>query len=93
MDKHIEPDFDAKTNVREYLLSEKALAVFVPEKWDGIKGIPHLELDFKPTLPDSLRPRARPVNPRLYEHAKAEFERLRGYFYTESNSAVDLHWL
>ena len=33
MDKHIEIDFDARTNVREYLLIEKALAVFVPEKW------------------------------------------------------------
>ena len=57
-------------------------------KWDGRKGIPKLQLDFRPTLPDSLRPRARPVNPRLYQHAKEEFERLKGYFYTESNSAI-----
>jgi hypothetical protein len=86
--EHVDRDFAKNSNVEEYLISEKALAVFVPEKWEGINGVAELELDFKPTLPENLRPRARPVNPRLYEHAKKEFDRLKGYFYTESNSPI-----
>jgi len=87
-EKHIDPEFAKATEIREYLLSEEATSVFVPETWDGIKGLPPLELDFKETLPESMRPRARPVNPRLYEHAKTEFDRLMTYFYTGSDSPI-----
>jgi len=87
-DKHIDPEFAKVTDIKEYMLTEEAMSVFVPVKWEGIKGIPPLELDFKETLPDSMRPRARPVNPRLYEHAKTEFERLMTYFYVGSDSPI-----
>jgi len=87
-EKHIDPEFARRTNIKEFLLTEEAISVFVPVKWEGIKGMPPLELDFKETLPDNMRPRARPVNPRLYEHAKTEFERLMTYFYVGSDSPI-----
>ena len=72
----------------ELLHSDLAMDVFVPSVWKGIEGIPDLELDFKDTLPESMRPRARPVNPRLYENAHKEFTRLCTYFYTPANSTL-----
>eukprot|EP00981_Chlorochromonas_danica_P010291 scaffold3085_cov211-Ochromonas_danica.AAC.1 len=42
--------------------------------WDGINNIEPLQLHWLPGLPSSMKPRARPVNPKLYEHAKKEFE-------------------
>ena len=35
-----------------------------------------------------MKPRARPVNPKLYQHAKLEFERLCKYFYVPSSSPI-----
>ena len=32
--------------------------------------------------------RARPINPKLYQAVKDEFQRLRGYFYVPSDSKV-----
>ena len=83
-DEHIAKGFMRETNVKELLLT-KGHKVFVPERWEGINGIPELELRWKDTLPDSMKPRARPVNPRLYENAKKEYERLCGYLYVPSN--------
>jgi hypothetical protein len=64
------------------------MQVFVPQNWQGINGIPPLELDWKENLPVSMKPRARPVNPKLFDNAKKEFERLSKYFYTPSNSDI-----
>ena len=38
------------------------------------------------TFPPFHKVRSLPVNPRLYEHAKKEFERLTGYMYRHSTS-------
>jgi hypothetical protein len=85
-DSHIQPDFKASTDVVK-LLKTKGVKVFVPSNWEGIKGIPDLELNFRSDLPKFKKPRARPINPKLYEHARAEFERLRTYFYIPSTSS------
>ena len=45
-----------------------------------------LDLKFKPNFPDSHRIRSRSINPKLYEHAKKEFDRLMKSMYTESVS-------
>ena len=63
-----------------------AKAVFVPREWTGIKGFPKLELKFKPNFPESHRIRSRPINRKLYEHARKEFDRLMKYMYKESVS-------
>ena len=85
---HVEKSFADTTTVLELLNSELAIDVFIPSVWNGIVGVPDLELDFKDTLPTSMRPRARPVNPRLYENAHKEFSRLCTYFYTPADSAI-----
>ena len=85
MPEHIAEDFDKATPVRELLLNE-GLKVFVPETWTGIRGVEPLKLTFKDTLPQRLKPKARPINPRLWEAAEKEFLRLRGYMYEKSRS-------
>jgi hypothetical protein len=84
---HVSKEFIDATNIVQ-LLTDKGAKVFVPQNWNGINEIPPLELKFTEGFPDSLKPRARPVNPKLFEHAKKEFERLRKYFYVPSTSPV-----
>jgi hypothetical protein len=88
IEDHVHPDFRASTPIVDFLLSEKALQCFVPEKWEGLKGFEPLELTFLPTLPASKKPKARPVNPKLMEAAKKEFNRLLTYFYRPSTSPI-----
>ena len=83
---HIAPEFAQQTKVIE-LLKVKGAQVFIPQNWDGINGIEPLELTFREEIPKS-KPHARPVNPRLFENAKAEFLRLNEYMYRASNSDV-----
>lgn len=84
---HVNKDFAESTDIVEYLLA-RAILVFVPEEWTGINGIPPLELNWKESLPGSMKPRARPVNPRLYDNAKKEFDRLCQYLYESSTSPL-----
>jgi hypothetical protein len=83
--EHVHPDVVKHTPILE-LLEGKALQVFVPDSWEGIKGVAPLKINFKPNMPDRLKPKTRYINPRLYEAAEKEFKRLRGYFYEESRS-------
>ena len=85
--EHVAEDFRKFTDIVE-LLKTKGLLVFVPRKWEGIKGIPPLKIEFRDGMPKKLKPRARPVNPRLYATAKKEFDRLMKYFYRPSKSPV-----
>ena len=85
--EHVAEDFRKFTDIVE-LLKTKGLLVFVPRKWEGIKGIPPLKIKFREGMPSKLKPRARPVNPRLYATAKKEFDRLMKYFYRPSKSPV-----
>ena len=86
IEEHVSAEFRKLTKVVE-LLSTKGVKAFVPNNWEGIKGIPPLEIEWKDD-PDVMKPRARPVNPKLYEAASKELERLLGYFYVPSNSPV-----
>lgn len=86
-DKQVDPNFAANTNVIE-LLKTKGLKVFVPQNWEGINGIPLFELEFREGLPPSIKPKARPINPKLFPAAQAEFQRLCKYFYKPSNSPI-----
>ena len=86
LDKHIGDYLKDSKRLRTLLASESAKRVFVPEQWTGIKGFPDLDLKFKPNFPESHRVRSRPINPKLYDNAKKEFDRLRMYMYKESDS-------
>lgn len=84
---HVSPDMISQTNVL-HLLMTKGLQVFVPKEWTGIKGIPPLKLKWKKDLPERVKPKARAINPKIWEVAKQEMERLQGYFYRKSRSPV-----
>lgn len=84
---HIDPEFRKAVPIEKYL-REIAVQVFVPQEWTGIKGIKEIDLEFLPGMPTMHKPKARPLNPRLAENAKKEFDRLKGYFYRPSTSDV-----
>lgn len=84
---HVCVDFLQQTAVRELLLTV-GKDVFVPSNWEGIRNIPPLEFNWSADMPKLIKPKARSVNPKLYEPAKREFERLKGYFYRPSDSPI-----
>jgi hypothetical protein len=85
---HVSEGFAQHSNIKALLQTELALNRFVPKKWEGLRSVEPIELQFKDTLPSSMKPKARPINPRLHEQAKAEFQRLSGYMYVPSDSPV-----
>ena len=83
-DKQIQPDFAKHTNIVN-LLNTKGKQVFIPSSWSGIEA-PEIELDISNDIPRDFRTARRNVNPKIYENAKLEFDRLSQYFYTPSTS-------
>jgi len=84
---HIEEEFRTSTNI-ENLLMEKS-QVFIPDgTWTGISGVDEVVIETTEDLPTSLTPKAAFINPLLFETAKKEFNRLLGYFYEPSTSAI-----
>ena len=73
--------------VIDVLRSELAQEVFAPSSWDGMK-VPPVKLVVKGELPARMMPKARPVRRELYAAAKAEFDRLKKYFYVDSESPI-----
>jgi hypothetical protein len=73
--EHVHSDFMKHTPILE-LLEGKALQVFVPDSWEGIKGVAPLKINCKPGMQDRLKPKTRYINPRLYEATEKEFKRL-----------------
>ena len=39
-------------------------------------------------IPDKMKPKARPINPKLWDNAKAEFQLLTKYFFCPSDSPI-----
>ena len=74
-------------HVMDLMRSDKALDVFAPLEWNGMAVEP-ATFTVRGQLPKRLTPKARPVRPELYDAAKKEFERLRRYFYVESDSPI-----
>jgi len=87
LDTHVHPEFAARTNIME-LLRTKGLPVFIPRNWAGINGIPPVDIEWLEGMPAIMKPSARPVNPRLYENAKKEYERLLTYFYMRCDGPI-----
>ncbi len=85
---HVSEEFRRESGVIDYLKSEEAIAVFVPEIWNRLAGFTELELEFRDDMPTNMRPSARPINSTLYQNALQEFERLRAYIFTDSDSEV-----
>jgi hypothetical protein len=83
---HIGPALKDSAEILKILTSELALDRFVPGSWTGITGFPPLEIKVRSDFPDSMKARARPINPKLYENAHKEFIRLKQYLYRDSVS-------
>ena len=88
LEGHVCKEFSDSTNIINLLKSSLGISVFVPTNWDGVKGLEPIEFNWKPGFPTSMKPKPRPVNPKLFENAKLEFERLLTYFYVPSDSPI-----
>ena len=75
LDTHVSPEFASKTKVLELLKSPLGIAAFVPQNWNGIKMEP-VTLRTKDTMPETYKPPARNVNPKIWDVARKEFDRL-----------------
>ena len=80
LETHVTPGIkNACLGIMDLLASDLALSVFVPTEWTGIKLKPYsLE----------IKARACPIRKALYRDAKAEFDRMRTYFYAPSTSTI-----
>ncbi len=86
---NVNPEFiRAKSEVLTFLRSNIALAVFCPEKWQGINGLEPLELEFLPNMPLRMRTPVRTIRPAILQTAKKEFDRLCKYMYVHDNSPI-----
>ena len=85
LETHVSKELQENTDIINYLMTS-ALPAFVPKDWTGVKGIPPLKLKWKDTLPARMKPKPRPINPKLWECTEKEFRRLCGYFYEASRS-------
>ena len=61
----------------QQLMTTKGLQVFIPQSWEGIKGIV-FDIRWKEGMPTHLKPKARPIHGRLVESVHKEFKRLCG---------------
>ena len=85
LNDHVDPKMREVTQIMKLLNTKWVMDVFVPPEWTGIRGKP-IDIEFTPDLPSSLKPEARPVNPKLLETANNEFLRLCQYMLVRSNS-------
>lgn len=85
---HVAEDWKLNTNVLDILLSKEALQVFVPKEWTGISGFEPVEFEWLHDMPTEHRPPYRPINPKLFNDTKKEFERMCQYMYRDSDSAI-----
>ena len=86
LDTHVCKDFQRATDILQ-LLKTKGVRVFVPQNWEGVRVKP-LHIDFIEGMPSLMKPRARPVNPKLFEHAHKAFLRLLTYMYVRCDGPV-----
>ena len=86
LDTHVDAEFAKLTKIMELLLSDLGISCFVPENWSGI-NIPPVTLKTKDDIPEKKKPPPRCINPKLWDVAKKEFDRLLTYFYVKSDSS------
>ena len=84
---NIHQDFINNSRIMELMKSERALGVFVKKEWTGIHRH-QLELEVDENMPNIIKPLSRRINPKIYDIARKEFERLSGYFYRDSDSSI-----
>ena len=65
LDKRLGDELKANTPIFDYQKTD-ALKAFVPTEWTGINGIEPLKLAWRDSLPLKMKPKAGPINPRLW---------------------------
>jgi hypothetical protein len=85
LETHVDAEFAKQTAILDLLLSDLGISCFVPKNWTGVKIDP-VTLKTKDDLPERKKPPARNINPKLWDVAKKEFDRLLTYFYVKSDS-------
>jgi hypothetical protein len=88
LESHVDEGFRKETDIITLLKLPEVTSVFVPDDWRGLDGVEPLQLKLQETAPKRMKPATRHVNPRLLDTAKAEYTRLRGYIYRDSNSDI-----
>lgn len=78
-DSHISDEFISACPRVIDLLKTKGLQVFVPQNWLGINGIEPIQFQFSPDMPQTHKPKVRPVNAKLFADTRAEWLRLLEY--------------
>ena len=68
------------------LLEVKGVLVFVPQNWDGLRGVTAIDIQLVPGAPKSMKPKARFIPLKILPMAKKEFMRLLRYLYIVSTS-------
>jgi len=81
----VSKELQEETDIMDFLMTE-ALPAFVPTEWTGINGLVPLKLEWLDTLPKRMKPKSRPINPKLWDCSEKEFRRMCGYFYQASRS-------
>ena len=84
LDEHISAEFLAECPEVRHLMQQH-IDVFVKKTWEGLK-LPPTTLKFRETMPARIKPYATKIPPALVQPARAEFERMLGYFYEASDS-------
>jgi len=87
-DEHIAPEWRHNKELVELLESSEAVQVFAPVEWAGINGFDPVSFEFREDMPKVHRSAARPVNMRIFQDAKVEFERMCTYMYVDSDSPI-----
>lgn len=88
LQSHVSEEMKNSTKIIELLHNN--IQAWIPENWEGIQGIPLLELRWREDILSGYRSitQARHISPRLYDSAAKEFARLRQYHYVQSTSPV-----
>ena len=80
----------ARPDFKEYILSPEVQKVFVPTEWTRIKNIPPIELKVKSSMPDTIKPPRRHVNPIMFQNVMKELKRMCdiGMYEEDSDSPI-----
>ena len=84
IEANVTKEFADATDIIRYLKTD-ALSQFVPTEWKGLQRVEPLHLEFI-DLPKRIKPKARPINPRLFADTEKEWKRLLTYMYRPSSS-------
>ena len=83
LDSHVSEELRTSIGILD-LLNRHSLNV--PDEWSGIKGIEPLKLKWKDTLPERMKPKARPINPKLWKAFERVSQIVRLFLWLEQIS-------